>query len=130
MKIIAQLDEQFRIAIRHRDLGGNTGARCFTCNHWTPAHALQVGHFVGRTHLKLRWDFVNCHLQCTHCNVVRHGNLDAYAKALDAKYGQGTADMLRLESRFTYKMTRSEKEDLLIKLKERNKQNKRLIDLL
>lgn len=130
MNLIQQLDHHFRIAIRHRDLGNNSGAMCFTCCKWTPAHALQVGHFVGRTHNKLRWDFVNCHLQCNHCNVVRHGNLDAYEKALDAKYGNGTAEMLKLESRFTFKMTKPEKQELLLKLKERNKQNKRLIDLL
>lgn len=124
------LDTEVRIAVRHRDIGTNTGARCFTCNHWFPAELLQVGHFVRRRHNSVRWLLKNNHCQCNTCNVVKDGNEKEYEKALDAKYGEGFAEQLRIEGHKRSTLTRYDKIQILKDLREKNKQNKRLIDML
>lgn len=55
------------------------------------------GHFVGRGNYELRYDDENCNLQCPHCNAWRDkiSMLEAYERALDDKYGTGTAKRLK-----------------------------------
>lgn len=63
---------------------------CFTCGK--PAN--QNAHYVSRSWLGLRFNEVNCHASCVRCNVFLNGNMDVYARALLAKYGDGVLDML------------------------------------
>ncbi len=39
-----------------------------------------------------RFDDMNCHLQCAHCNAWRdkYDMTQAYAKAVEKRYGKGT----------------------------------------
>lgn len=55
------------------------------------------GHYIGRANYELRYDDMNCNLQCPHCNAWRDkiSMLDAYTKALEDKYGTGTAKSLK-----------------------------------
>jgi hypothetical protein len=75
---------------------------------WNPG--ANLGHYVGRACKNLRWDELNCNLQCAHCNAWRDkiDMLNAYKKGLDEKYGVGTAKRLRIEGKKTHKPTREE----------------------
>lgn len=66
---------------------------CITCG---ATNNLQSGHFQSRRHNNTRYDEQNCNAQCMSCNVWFHGEQYKYAKALDLKYGAGTA--VRLEA--------------------------------
>ena len=48
---------------------------------------LQCGHFVSRVRLATRWDEINCHPQCSRCNVLLRGNAVGYSRFLEGKYG-------------------------------------------
>lgn len=77
-----------------RDADGEGMVVCITCStkrHWK---AMQAGHFVKRSVNQLRYDEENVNAQCDGCNVWKHGEQYAYSKALDLKYGDGTAAKL------------------------------------
>lgn len=101
---VAQLkkkaDKYWSIYVRRRDADDKGYADCITCGktyHWKK---IQCGHFVKRSVSLLRYDEENTNAQCVGCNMFKHGEQYAYSKALDKKYGAGTADKL-WEQRFT-----------------------------
>lgn len=108
-----QADKIFSMAIRLRDSDEAGRAKCITCptvKHWKDMHC---GHFVKRSVNLLRYDYENCNAQCPQCNVYKYGEQYAYSKALDDKYGAGTADKL-MDQRFTsHKFTTEELEDII-----------------
>lgn len=74
-------------------------ARCITCGSAKPLEAMDAGHFVGRRYKATRFDERNVNAQCRYCNRFNGGESFAYGKAIDAKYGPGTADELYRLSR-------------------------------
>ena len=88
----AKADKVFSLFVRKRD--SENGGRCITCNKWFPYNELDAGHFISRNCLQLRYDERNVNSQCRLCNRFRNGEQALYSKALDAKYGDGTADEL------------------------------------
>lgn len=77
--------------------------------HW--GRKENIGHFVGRLYWFLRYDDRNCNGQCVYCNQHLKGNTAAYHKALDAKYGDGTANEL-IELAYENKTYQTTKADL------------------
>jgi hypothetical protein len=53
------------------------------------------------------------HHNCMQCNVFKYGEQYAYAKALDLKYGDGTAQRLHEQRSTTHKFTVSELESII-----------------
>jgi hypothetical protein len=86
---------------------------CITCGQWKPLKEMQAGHFVSRAVNVLRFDPENVNGQCYVCNVIRHGDLYEYSKALDAKYGEGTAEKLNARKNELHSFTRSELEKII-----------------
>lgn len=83
-----KLKKLFHAWVRERD-----GKRCISCGS---NQGNQAGHFVpdnitGMT----RWHPKNVNVQDAYCNLTESGNTYEYGKALDLKYGAGTADYLR-----------------------------------
>lgn len=104
-QLVKVADEAFSKYIRLRDSEGdskNRSGSCITCGR--PLAVLvdgkfnrgQNGHFVSRGFMVTRFDDMNCHLQCEHCNNWRDKRdmTSAYAKAVDKLYGKGCADEL------------------------------------
>ena len=88
-KLVAQLDKVFSEYIRMRDAQPHTGyVRCFSCGRITHWKSGDCGHFVGRSAQSCRWREDNCHFQDKYCNIMLHGNLLAYRRAMVAKYGE------------------------------------------
>lgn len=94
-KLVEKLDAIFSKYIRLRDAQPHTGwVRCISCgsvHHWTK---IQNGHYCSRRHLNLRWSEINCNVQCCSCNIMQHGNILAYRRALIKKYGEKEVDKL------------------------------------
>lgn len=127
--LMKKADVAFSRYVRLRDSVYARGAfrgECITCGRkievvrfdgkdwkWNPAGNL--GHFVTRGHKGLRFDERNCNLQCAHCNawLDKVKMIKAYIKALDLKYGDGTAEELEMNSKETYKLTRGELEQVI-----------------
>ena len=87
-----QLWRVFSRYIRIRDKG-----KCISCGkiaaRWQDCDA---GHFIpaGSCGIMLYFDERNVNCQCTTCNRWKHGNLSAYAWALERKYGAGMMEEL------------------------------------
>lgn len=108
--------------IRLRDADSNGYLDCITCGktlYWKEAHA---GHFVSRRVNTLRYEELNISGQCPKCNTYGAGEQYAYAKALDLKFGKGTADSLHKRRFETHKFTIGELETLIEEYKEKVKE--------
>lgn len=91
---------------------------CITCKkreHWKNVHA---GHFVKRSVNSLRYDSENVNGQCGQCNVYKYGEQYAYSKALDEKYGDGTAKKLFDRRGEQHKFTKEELQQIIDDSKE------------
>jgi len=88
-------DKWFSIYIRLRDAYSGSGfVRCITCptiGHWK---TMTNGHFVKRNKPMTRFNEENCAAQCVHCNGYADGEQFKHGKAIDKKYGSGTAEKL------------------------------------
>ena len=93
--LIKTLDRIFSEYIRLRDADSRGMCRCITCSnifHWKEG---DCGHFVQRDRIAVRWDSRNASAQCPRCNRFRGGEQYEHGRAIDRKYGAGTADTLR-----------------------------------
>ena len=106
-------DKFFSLAIRLRDSDTGGIACCITCGTKKHYKQLQNGHFVKRSVNLLRYDEENCNAQCYSCNVMKYGEQYLYAKALDDKYGSGTAERLMAQRFTTHKFTVEELQSIV-----------------
>lgn len=107
-----ELDKVFSIFIRQRDKG-----RCFTCGVKKEWKQTDAGHYEKRQHLATRWDERNVNCQCMGCNRFRDGNKEAYAVALEKKYGYGILQELEEQKNRGAKFKTSDLETLIIHYK-------------
>jgi len=112
-KLKKELDKWFSLYIRLRD-SQNGLVQCFTCGkvaHYKKG-GMQCGHFQSRRFMATRYsEDGNCQVQCVACNLYRAGEQYKFALAIDAKYGEGTADDLQFKARQIIKFTRADYED-------------------
>lgn len=109
-------DEAFSQYVRYRDSFEQNGERvadCITCGVVKPIAQMQNGHFVSRKSSSLRFDDTNCNVQCVGCNMFKYGDLYQYAKAIDLKYGDGTAEALHMRRNEMKKWTIPELEAII-----------------
>lgn len=118
---VAQLkkkaDKYFSLYVRYRDSKDGL-AECITCGVKKPIKEMQAGHFVRRSINLLRYNDQNVNAQCVGCNMFKAGELYLYGKALDLKYGNGTADELMSLRHKTHKLTITELEQIIEESKE------------
>tara|TARA_R110000751_G_scaffold53310_5_gene115570 strand:- start:1049 stop:1447 length:399 start_codon:yes stop_codon:yes gene_type:complete len=104
-KLVRKLDTTFSLYIRLR-YAENEIVKCFTCGK--KAHykdSMQCGHFQSRRHYSTRWDEINCQVQCSSCNVFKHGEQFIFGQRLNEKYGEGTAKKLQQKSKQILKLS-------------------------
>lgn len=92
-KVVKKLDTIFSQYIRKKN-SDHGKAICFTCGKVDEWKNLQCGHFQSRRHYSTRWDEVNCQVQCAGCNLFKYGEQYKFSIALNAKYGESTAEEL------------------------------------
>jgi hypothetical protein len=104
---VTELDDLTRQIVRIRDTRGlwasNVGTECISCKKVKPCQELQVGHFMPRGRFTTRWVLENVNLQCVYCNGFLKGNQFRHGRAIDEKFGEGTADRLTQESNKIFK---------------------------
>lgn len=105
---------------------------CISCKR-IPAK-VNAGHFYNaNNHWNVRFDELNVHVQCEHCNTYLSGNLIEYRKNLLTKIGLQKFDELEERSKETRKFTKDELKEIIktykAKIKELEKKNKFLKDL-
>lgn len=78
--------------IRLRDKG-----ICFTCGRFSEGSGYHAGHFIPSAvgGLALRYNELNVHGQCYHCNINLGGWGERYAQKMEEKYGRKMVDALR-----------------------------------
>ena len=94
---IKAAQSSFNAFIRKRD----EGLACISCgnmpnfsNH-IGGSGIHAGHFKScGAHSELRFNELNCHVQCFRCNVHLSGNIKDYRPALIGKIGQDKVDWL------------------------------------
>lgn len=70
------------------------------------AFYMHAGHYKPQGVFKsIKYDPQNVHAQCTRCNKWLHGNLSAYAVALEKRYGFGILQTLERRSRLYFDYT-------------------------
>jgi hypothetical protein len=120
-KLKAKADTWHSKYVRYRDgqkIDGEWQTECITCKVWKPIKLMQCGHFVSRSCNLLRYDDENTNAQCVGCNMFKGGEQYEYARQLDLKYGDGTAEKLHNQRRQTHKLTISELEQIIADAKE------------
>jgi len=108
-KLKKELDKLVSEYVRRSNADHRGMVKCFTCQkqyHWK---RIQNGHFISRIHLSTRFDYdttkpSNCNPQCYRCNINLSGNQWHYARKLNEKFGEGTAEQIELRSKQTIKM--------------------------
>jgi hypothetical protein len=109
-------DAAFSKYVRYRDGEFKRGewlVECITCGVEKPLKQMQAGHFVSRRVNKLRFEEMNVNAQCVGCNMYKQGEQYLYSKNLDAKYGEGTADVLMAKRFDVHKFTVVELEEII-----------------
>lgn len=89
-----KLDEIFSVFIRRRTADTEGNVKCYTCGvekHWKK---MQCGHFCPRQYLSLRYDEINCQVQCYACNLLYNGQPSAFAMRLKKDYGDDIIEKL------------------------------------
>jgi len=95
--------------VRERD------RKCVICGK---TENLQCGHLFSRVAFSTRWDLVNCHCNCSGCNLRHEFNSAPYTLWFIKKYGVNTYEKLHFRFSHTKKYTDSDLRILLIALQE------------
>lgn len=85
-----EAQKAFNAFIRKRD----EGQACISCQRSNDVKK-NAGHYksVGSSP-ELRFEELNCHLQCEHCNSFKSGNIESYRANLINKIGSERVDWL------------------------------------
>lgn len=105
-------DTWFSKYIRLRDADQAGYCMCITCEslmRWKKSHC---GHFQSRRYLITRYNEKNCSAQCVYCNTYMAGEQYKFAKAIDNKWGKGTADMLTKMTNEPFKLKAHDYEEI------------------
>lgn len=112
---IMTLQDYFKIAQQHFNryirlrYAGNV---CISCQK-KPKKENAGHYFSAGTHTNVRFDEMNVHLQCEHCNTFLSGNLIEYGIHLENKIGADEFTMLRERAYITRKYTKDELKELI-----------------
>lgn len=85
------------VRIFHADKMGIV--KCITCEKTGWWENFDAGHFMTRNHQSTRYHRKNCQPQCRKCNSFLGGRQHEHGLAIDEMYGDGTAEMLLIESK-------------------------------
>ena len=117
-KLKKDLDKWFSLYIRLRDATDEGLVQCFTSNRVYHYKSIHAGHFMSRKRLATRWCESNVQPQSADDNLFGQGEQYKFALALEAKYGEGTAEELQLKSRQIQKFSRVDYEEKISYYKE------------
>ena len=109
---MVKADKYYSLYIRNRDSDSNGYGECITCGKTIHTSEADCGHFIPRDRQPVRYDERNTNLQCRRCNRFQDGRQYEHGKAIDLKYGAGTADEILKKSRGLSKRTQADFEEI------------------
>ena len=112
------LDMVFSEYIRLRDTGPDGNGYCISCGTHLHYSEGQCGHFISRGNMSTRYCESNNHMQCPTCNEGKDGNIEAYSRAIEKKYGDRAIEELTITRHQILKLSRPEYQDLIKYYKE------------
>lgn len=98
-KLIRKMDEIFSLFIRLRDSNDKGICKCITSGDYFHYTECDAGHFITRDNMATRWEEKNVNAQGRQDNRFLSGKQFEHGKAIDRKWGEGTADFLLLKSK-------------------------------
>ena len=110
-KLKKELDKWFSLYIRLRDATDEGMVTCFTSGRMYHYSKIHAGHFMSRRWIATRYCETNVQPQSPADNLFGQGEQYKFALALDAKYGEGTAEELQYKSRQPVKLSRIDYEE-------------------
>lgn len=119
-------DKYFSEYIRLRDSDPYGIGNCISCGKKHHISEMDAGHFIDRSHKATRYNEQNVNAQCRPCNRFQSGRQYEHGKAIDLKYGEGTADELLLQSKQITKTTQGFFEDQAERFRELADDQRRL----
>jgi predicted SnoaL-like aldol condensation-catalyzing enzyme len=99
--VIDDLDAIFSQVVRLSYADEHGMVECYTCGavkHWKH---MQCGHFIPRIHMFTRFSEDNTKPQCPTCNILKDGNLVAFAQHLE-RDRPGAVEMLEEQANNVY----------------------------
>jgi 5-methylcytosine-specific restriction endonuclease McrA len=119
--LVADLDIVFSryIRLKEADIFGRVA--CYCCGKKDKWTMMDAGHFIPRAHMYTRFSETNVKPCCQSCNRSQHGNLVAFAKALELER-PGTVDELYEQAKIVYKYTRDELKGMIAEYSRKLKQ--------
>lgn len=112
-KLIKQLDQIIREIVFKDD-----PHYCVTCGK---TERLQLGHLITRARYGVRWDLMNCHIQCAGCNFRHEFQPEIYTRWFLNLYGEEAYQQLCHRAETQGKYTIDELETMLMELTEQSK---------
>lgn len=112
-KLIKQLDQAVREVVFKDD-----PHYCVTCGK---TERLQLGHLITRARYGVRWDLMNCHIQCAGCNFRHEFQPEIYTRWFILNYGESDYMELCHKAETQGKYTIDELETMLMELTEQSK---------
>ena len=110
-KLKKELDKWFSLFIRLRSATNEGMVQCCTSGRVYHYRKIHAGHFMSRRHLATRYCDMNVQPQSPADNLFGQGEQYRFGLHLDGKYGEGTAEELRMKSLRTLKMSRVDYEE-------------------
>lgn len=112
--LIRKADRVFSLYIRQRN-AINDIARCVTCGRQDHYKSMQNGHYISRRVMALRFEEINCSVQCPDCNMNLGGNLKVYRNYLINKHGIARIEALEIRAKQGGKLTTSDIQEYIVK---------------
>ena len=112
-------DKYFSKYIRRRDADYRGLSQCITCGGWKSYKQMDAGHFINRDREATRYDEKNVNAQCKKCNRFQSGNQFEHGKAIDRKYGPGTAEQILQKSKMRCRRKQADYEYLAQEFKQK-----------
>lgn len=109
--LIDEADRLFSLLVRLRDSDQYGRGSCITCGKIQEVKHGHCGHFISREQLPTRWELKNANFQCVQCNLFKSGKQYEHSLAINEKFGEGTAEAMRIKSHNIFK-----KEPMILKL--------------
>ena len=89
-----KLDKVFSHFIRLRAADDLGYVQCVTCGNWHNWKEVHCGHYMPRARKAVRFNEMNCQVQCVKCNYRRSGEHDLFREYLLEKYGKEEVEKL------------------------------------
>lgn len=101
--LVKKADDIFSKLVRLRDSDSFGRAKCITCPCIKLTSQMDSGHFMSRKHFATRWELKNAAAQCKGCNGPKSGMQYEFSLKLDERFGQGTAERMRIKSKNVFR---------------------------